>query len=60
MKSYFSIHKSGVFQLEESKIRHPRALERLYLVVALALLFATVHGMNVQLKGLRTQVDPHQ
>ena len=26
---------------------------------ALALLFATVHGMTVQLKGLRTQVDPH-
>jgi hypothetical protein len=59
--------KSGVFQLEESKIRHPQALERLYLVVALALLFAiceavsfrTVHGMTVELKGLRTQVDPH-
>ena len=51
--------KSGGFQLEESKIRHPQALERLYLVVALALLFATVHGMTVELKGLRTQVDPH-
>ena len=34
-------------------------MERLYLVVALALLFATAHGMTVQLKGLRTQVDPH-
>lgn len=32
---------------------------RLYLVVALALLFSTIHGMTVQLKGLRTQVDPH-
>ncbi len=32
---------------------------RLYLIVALAVLFATVHGMTVQLKGLRTQVDPH-
>lgn len=51
--------KSGAFQLEESKIRARRALERLYLVVALAILFATVHGMTVQLKGLRTQVDPH-
>jgi len=44
---------------EESKIRQPQALERLYLVVALALLFATAHGMTVQLKGLRQRVDPH-
>jgi len=28
-------------------------------VVALALLFATTHGMAVELKGLRSQVDPH-
>lgn len=59
IEELFLDSKSGVFQLEESKIRHPQALERLYLVVALALLFATVHGMTVQLKGLRTQVDPH-
>ncbi|MDJ0592310.1 MAG: hypothetical protein QNJ72_20340 [Pleurocapsa sp. MO_226.B13] len=59
IEELFLDSKSGGFQLEESKIRHPRALERLYLVVALALLFATVHGMKVQLKGLRTQVDPH-
>ncbi|MEL7420631.1 MAG: hypothetical protein AAGK10_18975 [Cyanobacteria bacterium J06555_3] len=26
---------------------------------ALALLFATAHGMTIQLNGLRTQVDPH-
>jgi hypothetical protein len=51
--------KSGAFQLEESKIRDRHALERLYLVVALALLFATVHGMAVQVKGLRQRVDPH-
>lgn len=24
-----------------------------------AVLFATTHGMTIQLKGLRTQVDPH-
>ncbi len=36
-----------------------QALERLYLVVALAFLFATAHGMAVQLKGLKTQVAPH-
>lgn len=28
-------------------------------MVALALLFATAHGMAVQLKGLRQRVDPH-
>ncbi len=33
--------KSGVFQLEDSKIRNCKALERLYLIVALALLFVT-------------------
>jgi hypothetical protein len=33
-------------------------LERLYLVAALALLFATTHGMVVQPAGLRTQIDP--
>ena len=59
VEELFLDSKSGVFQLEDSKIRHPRALERLYLIIALALLFATCHGMTLQLKGLRTQVDPH-
>ncbi len=51
--------KSGAFELEESRIRDPKSLERLYLVVALGILFATSQGMAVQLEGLRTQVDPH-
>ncbi|MEM8830603.1 MAG: hypothetical protein AAGE96_14775 [Cyanobacteria bacterium P01_G01_bin.19] len=34
--------------MEESKIRDRKALERLYLVVALAVLFATTHGMTIQ------------
>ena len=59
VEELFLDSKSGVFQLESSKIRDRKALERLYLVVALALLFATSQGMAVQLKGLRTQVDPH-
>ena len=59
VEELFLDSKSGVFQLESSKIRDSKALERLYLVVALALLFATAQGMAVQLKGLRTQVDPH-
>ena len=59
VEELFLDSKSGAFQLEESKIRARHALERLYLVVALALLFATVHGMAVQVKGLRQRVDPH-
>ncbi|MEL6495949.1 MAG: transposase, partial [Cyanobacteria bacterium J06623_7] len=59
IEELFLDSKSGAFELEESKVRDRQALERLYLVVALAVLFATVHGMTVQLKGLRTQVDPH-
>ena len=59
VEELFLDSKSGAFQLEESRIRNCQALERLYLVVALALLFATSQGMAVQLAGLRTQVDPH-
>ena len=40
--------------MEDSKIHDRQALERLYLIVALALLFATCHGLTLQLKGLRT------
>ena len=59
IEELFLDSKSGAFQLEESKIRDRRALERLYLVVALALLFATSQGMAVQIAGLRQRVDPH-
>lgn len=51
--------KSGAFELEDSRLRSAAALERLYLVAAVALLFATPQGMAVQLAGLRQQVDPH-
>lgn len=59
VEQLFLDSKSGVFQLEESRIRTAKALERLYLVIALALLFATVHGMLIQVQGLRRKVDPH-
>lgn len=59
VEELFLDSKSGAFKLEESRIRNPKSLERLYLVVALALLFATTQGMAVQIQGLRTQVDPH-
>lgn len=51
--------KSGAFELDDARLRHEAALERLYLVAALALLYATTQGMSVQLAGLRQQVDPH-
>ncbi|NES93656.1 MAG: hypothetical protein F6K13_33155 [Okeania sp. SIO2B9] len=51
--------KSGVFDLEGNKIRDPQAIDRLYLVVAVAILYGTLQGMAVQLAGVRRQVDPH-
>ncbi|MGF1568717.1 MAG: hypothetical protein ACFCVD_11725 [Nodosilinea sp.] len=51
--------KSGVFELEASGIRSAQALERLYLVAAVAILYGTTQGMAVQLDGLRTRVAPH-
>lgn len=59
VEQLFLDSKSGAFQLEESRIRSAIALERLYLIVAASLLFATVHGMNIQVQGLRRKVDPH-
>jgi hypothetical protein len=50
---------SGAFELEDSRLRDAAALERLYLVAAVALLYSTTQGMAVQIAGLRQQVDPH-
>ena len=59
VEELFLDSKSGAFELDESQVRSAEGLERLYLVVALALLFATTQGMAVQIAGLRRQVDPH-
>jgi hypothetical protein len=59
VEELFLDSKSGAFELEGSRLRSATALERLYLVAAIALLFATTQGMAVQLAGLRQQVDPH-
>ncbi|WP_293072346.1 MULTISPECIES: transposase [unclassified Moorena] len=59
VEELFLDSKSGAFKLEESRIRSASALERLYLVAAVALLYSTTQGMAVQLNGLRRQVDPH-
>jgi len=50
---------ASAFELEDSRWRSAAALERLYLVAAIALLVATTQGLAVQLAGLRQQVDPH-
>ena len=59
VEELFLDSKSGAFELEASRLRCEAALERLYLVAALALLYATAQGMSVQIAGLRQQVDPH-
>lgn len=59
VEELFLDSKSGAFELEDSCLRSTGALERLYLVAAIALLYGTAQGMAVQLAGLRQQVDPH-
>lgn len=59
VEELFLDSKSGAFELEDSRLRSVDALERLYLVAAIALLYGTTHGMAVQIAGLRQQVDPH-
>lgn len=59
VEELFLDSKSGAFELEDSRFRNALGLERLYLVAALAILYATAHGMAVQVAGLRQQVDPH-
>jgi len=59
VEELFLDSKSGAFELEESRLRSAEALERLYLVAAIAILYATTQGMAVQIAGLRQQVDPH-
>ena len=59
VEELFLDSKSGAFELEDSRLRSAAALERLYLVAAVSLLYATTQGMAVQLAGLRQQVDPH-
>lgn len=48
VEELFLHSRSGAFELEDSRLRCQTALERLYLVAALALLHATTQGMSVQ------------
>jgi hypothetical protein len=55
----FKDEKSGGFDLEESCIRDAQKLERLILVVAVALIVAVSEGVSVVLEARREEVDPH-
>ena len=55
----FRDQKSGVFQLESSGLREPQRIDRLLLVVAIAVLAGSLQGYALSLVGLRRQVDPH-
>ncbi len=55
----FRDQKSGVFQLEDSGLRAPERIDRLLLVVAIAVLAGSLQGYALSLAGLRRQVDPH-
>lgn len=59
VEELFLDSKSGAFELQDARLRSAFALERLYLVAAVALLYGTTQGMAVQVEGLRQQVDPH-
>ena len=55
----FRDQKSGLFQLERSGLRDPARIDRLLLVVAIAVLVSSLQGYGFSLGGLRRQVDPH-
>ncbi len=55
----FGDQKSGVSQLADSGVRDPQRIDRLGLVVAIAVLAGNLQGYGLSLAGLRRQVDPH-
>ena len=55
----FRDQKSGVFQLASSRLRDPQRIDRLLLVVAIAVLAGSLQGYALSLADLRRQVDPH-
>jgi hypothetical protein len=55
----FRDQKSGIFQLENSRLRDPARIDRLLLVVAIAVLISSLQGYAVSLSGQRQRVDPH-
>jgi Transposase DDE domain len=59
VEELFLDSKSGAFGLTDSRLRDVGAIQRLYLIAAVAVLYATMIGLTVQIAGLRTTVDPH-
>ena len=59
VEELFLDSKSGAFGLSDSRLRCESAIKRLYLIAAVAILYATTTGMTVSIAGLRTTVDPH-
>lgn len=59
VEELFLDSKSGAFDLTASRLRSAQTLKRLYLVVAVVVLWSTCEGLAVQVAGLRRQVDPH-
>jgi Transposase DDE domain len=55
----FRDQKSGIFQLERSGLRSADRIDRLLLVVAIAVLVSSLQGYAVSLSGQRRLVDPH-
>lgn len=55
----FRDQKSGIFQLASSGLRDPARIDRLLLIVAIAVLVGSLQGYAISLAGLRRQVDPH-
>jgi hypothetical protein len=55
----FRDQKSGLFQLECSGLRELKRIDRLLLVVAIAVLASSPQSSALSLEGLRRQVDPH-
>ena len=55
----FRDQKSGVFHLADSGLREPERIDRLLLVVAIAVLAGSLQGYALSLAGLRRQVYPH-
>jgi hypothetical protein len=55
----FRDQKSGVFQLESSRIGDSKPLHRLSLMSPIGDLIGSLQGFAVSLSGQRTQVDAH-
>ena len=51
--------KSGLFGLEDSKLRDAQCLSRLILVVSTATLFLVSEGVQAVDQGIRRQLNPH-